>query len=199
MLAESLEMTTTKKILQFKNDLDSLSSLQVVRKHITYGNTQIISEENYYELKNQVSDYFKIHPSQVMIVGSGKLGFSIIEKPKKNKLRYREFGDESDLDIAIVSEELFDSIWTEVYDYFNSKGFWYNKYQFTNYLFEGWIRPDKLPPDDKFKLANDWWEFFRMLSNSNEFGPYQIRAGLYKNWSFLENYHLKAVEECKTI
>ncbi len=189
------------KIAEFKLDLSLLDSKQIVRKYITYGNTYVIAESKYFELKDLVSEYFDIHPSQVIIVGSGKLGFSISENKVKDppKLRYRYFGDDSDIDVAIISEKLFDKIWEEVYDYYGEKGFWYSMPAFSKYLFQGWIRPDKLPPSKKFKVANDWWDFFQMITNSDKFGSYKISAGLYKSWYFLENYQMTAVNQCKNI
>ncbi len=192
-------MSLESDIKAFKKDLKGKAPLEMVRKHITYGPSRILTESQYFDLKEVIADYYHLHPSQVMIVGSGKLGFSIVDKPHKSKKRYRPFDDDSDLDIAIVSQELFDKIWKEVY-LFNRKGsFWKNKKKFMSYLFEGWIRPDKLPPDEDFEIASKWWDFFQMLTNSGDFGPYQVRAGLYKDWEYLESYHIKAIEKCKTI
>ena len=126
------------------------------------------------------------------MVGSAKLGFSIAF----NK-RYRVFCDSSDIDMVLLSPSLFDKIWKEVYSYESQKNFWPESSEFKEYLFKGWIRPDKLPKSDIFTLGNEWFEFFRGLTSSGRYGRFNIRAGLYKDWHFLEGYQSICVEQCK--
>ncbi|MBV9747108.1 MAG: hypothetical protein JO099_25380 [Acidobacteriia bacterium] len=59
------------------------------------------------------------------------------------------------------------------------------------------MRPDKLPPITSFSRSRDWWEFFRALATTGEYGPYKITGALYKSWHFLESYQLKCVRDCK--
>ena len=139
-----------------------------------------------------MSDQFGIHPKEVVVVGSGKLGFSI-----KGDKRYQHFGDESDIDIAIVSGVLFDQIWSEVFRYRVGGAFWPEERDFKNYLFRGWLRPDKLPPDDSFEYGRKWWRFLRQLETDGLYGPYKIRAGIYKSWHFLESYQTANVRGCR--
>ncbi|SEQ63319.1 hypothetical protein [Neolewinella agarilytica] len=192
---------TTKRIETFQTDLKALSSVEVIRKYITFGEVAALEEHNYYQLKYEISDFFEIHPSQVLMVGSGKTGFSISEKlhAKPPKKRYRHFSEESDLDMAIVSQELFDIIWKEVIEFSDDKALWPRSDDFKNYLFEGWIRPDKLPPSFTFKNGKEWWEFFRKLTSKGTYGPYKIAAGLYKSWYHLERYQAVTVNECKQL
>ena len=123
------------------------------------------------------------------MVGSGKLGFSIV--PKK---RYRPFSIDSDIDLAIVSHKLFDSIWEGVFDHSVAAPYWAERQDFNNYLARGWIRPDKLPPG--FLQGQDWWDFFRELTALGTFGDRRLRAGLYRTWHFMRNYQMSAVEKC---
>ena len=48
-----------------------------VQKHITYGACCLLSPDVYFELKRAVAEEFAIHPNEVLVVGSAKLGFSI--------------------------------------------------------------------------------------------------------------------------
>ena len=75
-----------------------------------------------FRFKKDVSSYFNIHPSQIVMVGSAKLGFSI--SPHK---RYREFGDTSDIDLAIISKELFDNVSDSLLDYLDNNPAWDKK------------------------------------------------------------------------
>ncbi|CAA0081302.1 Uncharacterised protein [Zhongshania aliphaticivorans] len=178
---------------EFKDDLRLLNSLQIVRKHIFNGACHLLDNANYYQLKEDICEYFDVEFNDVLVVGSGKLGFSI--KPQR---RYGAFNDESDIDIAVVSTELFQKIWKEAYLYQRSGAYWPKSADFFKYLSEGWIRPDKLPSSKYFSFTEDWWNFFNKLTISERYGPYKIRGGLYQSWFFLQEYQKICVEQCLT-
>ena len=182
----------TARIDAFKNDLPRFNDKVMVQKYITSGECYALTPSNYFDLKTEVSNRFRLHPSEVVVVGSSKLGFSIA-----NDKRYRHFGDESDIDIAIVSGALFEQIWIEVFEYRNEGAFWPEERAFKDYLFRGWVRPDKLPPAARFEFRKEWWDFFRGLEQRGSYGLYKIRAGIYKSWYFLENYQSVGVKGCR--
>jgi hypothetical protein len=131
-------------VAKFKRDICELDLSVAVQKHLTYGPCCLLSSDVYFELKREIAEQFKLHPAEVLVVGSAKLGFSIV--PKK---RYRFFNDESDIDVALVAPQLFEQVWAEVYDYWYGGAYWDQHDTFCSYLFQGWIRPDKLPPFDR--------------------------------------------------
>jgi hypothetical protein len=183
------------RIGRFKTDLQSMSVQEVVRRHITFGNCYALNDDQHYNLKHRISEHFSIHTTQVVVVGSGKLGFSIV-----NSKRYRPFHDASDIDVAIVSSAQFDELWKQVYDFrYLSAGVWPKEELFKKYLFRGWIRPDALPPTASFPTALEWWDLFRELTHSGDCGQYKLAAGLYKSWHFLEQYHMSSVRACKEL
>lgn len=180
------------RIVSFKQDLGRLSDTNIVQKNITYGPTYILPNNGYFALKQAISQKLSLHHSEVILVGSGKLGFSIA--PEK---RYEPFGDDSDLDVAIVSGRLFDNLWYRVFEHrHKNKGrYWTKEKRFKDYLFKGWLRPDYLP--SSIPETSDWFEFFRELTESMEFGPYKISGGIYKSWKYLESYQQTAVTQCR--
>ncbi|SRR5258706_12122134 len=180
------------RIKRFKADLLQLDPITMVRRHLIFGDSYILDVDKHFELKTEISAQFRIHPSEVLLVGSAQLGFSIV--PKK---RYRPFNDSSDIDIAIVSPFLFDLFWEQAFDYWNSGRYWPEQDAFKDYLFRGWIRPDKLPPSHKFTLGKDWWEFFQYITAKGKYGPFPLRAGLYKSWTYFEKYQHVCIEQCK--
>lgn len=182
----------TSRLALFKADLKVKSAQEVVRRHISFGDCFALDEEQHFQLKSAVASQFDLNPVDVFIVGSAKLGFSIA--PSK---RYRHFGNYSDIDIAVVSDRLFDRVWEEAYEYARKGGYWEAQRQFERYFFKGWIRPDMLPSSPIFGFSNAWWEFFRTLTASHNFGPFRIRAGIYRGNRFLEGYQEKAVSACK--
>lgn len=179
-------------IAAFKEDLKGLSSRQIIRKHILGANSRVLSDDQHYRLREQVCEHFAIEFNSVIMVGSGKLGFSI--KPEK---RFVPFSDDSDIDIAVVSASLFEKVWSEAYLYKKGGAYWPRSHSFFKYLSEGWIRPDKLPPNHQFEFASKWWDFFSGLAASRDYGPYKIRAGLYHSMFFLEEYQKICIEQCK--
>lgn len=182
----------SEEIRLFKLDLSLYSISEIVQKRIIFGNCFMLNNEQYFLLRLMVAKKFEVHPNEVLIVGSAKLGFSIA--PRK---QFRSFGDTSDIDVVIVSEKLFNSVWEGVYGFWKDKILWDAENDFKNYLFRGWIRPDKLPPSHKFDFSKKWWEFFREITSTGKFGPYKISGAVYKNWNFLESYQHFAVQICK--
>lgn len=180
-----------KEIEAFKDDLSKCSASEFVQKSLIFGDCYMLDKEQYFALRLLVAKQFKVHPNEVL-VGSAKLGFSIAPQKK-----FRPFGERSDIDVVIVSDILFNSVWSSVYSLWKDKVIWEFEGDFKKYLFRGWIRPDKLPPSTKFDFSKDWWEFFREITSSGKFGPYKISGALYKNWDFLESYQHFAVQFCK--
>ena len=163
-----------------------------MQRHVTYGDCYALTADEYFALKQEVGRQFHVHPNQVVVVGSAKLGFSIA--PGK---RYRAFGETSDIDVAFCSSELFDAIWRDLYDYWRRGGPWLQLGDFRKYLFRGWMRSDKLPPENSSVRSQEWWEFFRKITASGRFGRYAIAGALYKDWYFLETYQSRCVEDCQ--
>ena len=95
---------------EFKTDLNDLSSLQLIRKYILNGDCYILNSDQHFRLKEEICEYFKVDFNNVVLVGSGKLGFSI-----KAEKRFHAFGDDSDIDVAVVSADLFQKVWEEAY------------------------------------------------------------------------------------
>ena len=162
-----------------------------MRKHIVFGECAVISPEAYFCLRDTVAKKFSLHPNEVLVVGSAKLGFSIAPGKK-----YKIFGENSDIDVVIISSYFFELIWKNLRRYESQGGYWEYNESFKKFFFRGWIRPDKLPPDHKFEFAKEWWEFFNTLSVSREFDLVRIRGAIYKDWDFLESYQIVAINEC---
>lgn len=180
-------------VQEFLKDLEKFDDPQMVQRHIAYGPCVHLDSEAYYRLKRLLSEKWKIHHSEVIVVGSAKLGFSI--SPKK---RYKLFNDDSDIDVAIISSVLFDEFWKSAYSYASDPAnLWDRKADFIKYIFKGWVRPDMLPPGDRFPLKSEWTQFFDGLTTSREFGSYQIVAGIYRDWQFFEKYQQGGIAHCR--
>lgn len=184
-------MNIEERTCRFRDLLSRQSVQDVVQSEITTGTCVAIGDEQYTTLRRRVAKHFGVHRNEVIVVGSAKLGFSIA--PDK---RYRAFGDQSDIDVAVCSSEVFDSLWLSVFEFWHRGETWPGLSQFRKYLFRGWMRPDLLPPGGSFRNADIWWEFFRELTATGECGNYKIAGALYKSWRYLEAYQEKCVTDC---
>ena len=162
---------------------------------------KIEHELDEFDFKKDISENLNVHVRDIIIVGSGKLGFSLkpyISKSKKSFYNFYEFdfkwkqnnyNKKSDLDIAIISSELFDRQFVNLY---NESSFYRQEYveewgkrpDFAKYLLKGRLATRFLP--SKFKLSDE-------IKDVQE--KYQIKFGreinieIYKSWYFFETYH----------
>lgn len=171
-----------------------LDSADVIGKHILQGDCYLLSSSDTYDLKAAVATQFEIHHTDVYLVGSAMLGFSI-----KPDARYREFGERSDIDVAIVNDKLYARLWLGSLEYGRANPDWRTKDGFMRYHLQGWIRPDLLPHSRHFAAADRWFDFFRNLTSGGRFGQYKISAGLYYSMRFLELYQSNCVQECQRL
>lgn len=185
-------MSIEEKIREFRDELRALDPLAMVQRRVTHGSCHVLDDDQYFSLKDAVAKQYGIHHSQVVVVGSAKLGFSIA--PRK---RYRAFTETSDIDVALASPTLYDAFWLDAFDYWSRGGEWPYFDDFRQYHFRGWLRPDKLPTTPAFARSRDWWDFFRLLTGSGRYGNIKITGALYKDWAFLESYQRVCFEQCK--
>jgi hypothetical protein len=153
-------------------------------------------------IKKTISERFGVQLEQIelIIVGSAKLGFSISEKKQKGLPtlpRYRPFSPDSDIDISIISQPIFELIWNELSSYSFGVPFypWVSN-KFGDYLVCGWIRPDHFPKYVRLRYCDEWWDTFRFLSSRNILGRRRIRAGLFYSMEQLKTYQSKALIDC---
>lgn len=115
---------------------------------------------------------------------------------------------DSDIDVSIVSADLFEKYVKTVSDlqYQIDKGkvrmtqSEMGKYnQFLKYLVKGWMRPDLLPPImNEYLNKDNWFEYFRSISyGKSQVGNFKIAAGLFKNFDYMERYYVESLKASK--
>lgn len=142
-----------------------------------------------------------IDPEELFIVGSAKLGFGLFEKKQKDAEalpRFRPFGPASDIDVAICSTKLFDSIWNELCDYALAKPWLPHLMRNTgNYLVYGWLRPDQIPYEARLRTLDLFKDRLRKLSNNSALGRRKINGAIYRDVSFLSKYQTRGITQCR--
>lgn len=191
----------------FKNDLTTLSASEMFGRYVLTDECQGLEGIDHAALRLSIAKYFSVELNSIVIVGSAKLGFTLVDKPgdetRAARPSFSLFSDDSDVDIAIVSDTLFDSVWKRCFEFWHSsgyaaaKGYWPRGKNFRDYIFRGWMRPDHLPSEGAFNYRNEWFDYFRKLTSDRAAGDYKVTAGLYRETYFLEAYQRRAIEQCR--
>lgn len=174
------------------------------QKHFFHGNPLVFDnrENEYYHFRKKIADQFKIGFFEVMIVGSSKFGFS--------PYKFTEFSLNSDIDVVLFNERLFDHFFSLISEYqyqirtqvIRLSSYQFKHYQkFLRYFVMGWMRPDLLPQNTtEFKEIKESWDvFFKSMSHSkSEVGNYIVKGGLFKSYYYAEKYYRSSIEEVST-
>lgn len=177
-------------IISLKRELGSNDIYEIVNKYILCEDCVCFSGEKdlIRRLKTAIADHFHLHLKNIEIVGSGKLGISL------NEERFgKPFDSQSDIDLIVVSSELFDRAWIELLmlDYKYPHRLRGNDRDFLRESFEtihkGYLSPNKLPEASNF--GKNWWAIFNGLSNKAKYENRKIRGRLFKNWFCVEKYY----------
>lgn len=174
--------------------------LQFMRETILHGTPYVFQnrESEYFQFRTLISNKFDMGFHEVFIVGSAKLGYSYHKGTS--------FSLDSDIDVVLASPDKFEDILKLVreYDYqllqgkvvLNQKAL--ERYSmFLRYLTRGWMRPDMLPYGlQGGQLQDGWFNFFRSISGGKStVGNYDVKAGLFKNYEYLERYYLESIQK----
>lgn len=150
----------------------------------------------YQAFRNEICANFNIHPQNFTIVGSAKMGFSL--NPGKFG---QPFTEASDIDVVLVSEELFQDLWLQLIEFRRTVISRLDPHTKKNFkdlqkvLFWGTLRLDKLSND--FAFAREWWEFFNRISIDDRFGPRRVRAAIFKTWKHAAFYYEDTIKKIK--
>jgi len=190
---------------EFKIELLGVSSnddqTRFVQRHFFNGTPFVFQDRDghYYDFSKRIADNFRINYTDINIVGSSRFGFS--------PYKFTEFSYDSDIDVTICNETLFDQFFELISDYTYKLRYrkillrreQYNKYvKFIKYFSTGWMRPDLLPANStEFEeMRTRWDDFFLTISyGKSEVGDYKVKAGLFKNQAYAEKYYKSSINE----
>lgn len=171
----------------------------LIEKHILHNPPFFFKDQMdvFFDIKKKISQKYNIPVTNIYLVGSGQLGFSLNPANQFSDFRFNDEGDKkaSDLDFAIISSKLFNDIWDtlcvfRLSDVPHEDKQWQEFRDFKNYLFKGWIRPDKFPFD--FTLRKEWFKFFESL---NPLVNRKVTCGLFRNETSFINQYTRSLNE----
>ncbi|MDQ3914533.1 MAG: hypothetical protein M3323_04255 [Actinomycetota bacterium] len=151
-----------------------------------------------------------IETDRLCVVGSARVGFAV--SPDSFP---RPFHPRSDLDVAIVSEELFDAAWLALVKWGHPRRFtlpageaeWMKDRQ--KEIFWGWLRPDVLQfkglrfPQDLRPLRDvraRWFETFQSVGVSfpgTDLARREVTGRLYRSWDHLIRYQAEGLRRLR--
>ena len=193
---------------EIKSDVKSLTSKDFYSKHI-------LRSDNWYfekvigsdkedsmrltdDFKTIISQSLKISFHNISIVGSSKIGCSLAPKTSHSNKLFRLFDEEkSDIDIAIVSDKLFQKYW----DLFRKSYNPINKIHYSRIsrgIYRGYINEKNLELIDGCR--KEWnalsSESKKLLRRDLYIQP-DITYRLYRSWEDFEEYHIQSLNEIK--
>ena len=154
-------------------------------------------------IKEKLAKNYGVNNSnvEIIVVGSSKFGFSLFEKKDRyqNTLpRFREFNIDSDIDLAIVSADIFQALWNELSYYGSVQDTMpWKSGALGLYMVHGWLRPDHFPKSSMLPKCADWYKLFNEFSRNRTLGINKIRGGLYYNLNHLKIYHVRSINSAK--
>lgn len=183
----------------FLEELVSLSPQLVVstwilnRVPVPFNNK--ISE--YEKWRLELANKLEVDPSEILITGSACFGVSL--NPYKN---YRFFDDESDIDVAIISEYFFNTSWrslrnigTKIHS-MPPKSKQSVKDHVEKYIYWDTIATDKLLPYLPF--GKSWQSSLDEMAKNPYTRGREIKARIYKDFDSLRAYQVNNLKNLRS-
>jgi hypothetical protein len=178
----------------FQDRLGIAEPIDIVREMITHGQSAILNVQEYSYVRRSVGESLGVSPNRdVFMVGSAKLGFSI-----KAAKRYEPFGDDSDIDIAVTSPELYHTLWSEVRRFGRQGGAWPrdDRNHFKNDHLNAVIKPYVIPDSATVPTRRRLFDLQSRLQRLS-YSPYPVTLAVWHSIEALEDYQSIAVGECQ--
>lgn len=152
--------------------------------------------------RDELAKQLSVSRSDVRIVGSARFGFSM--KPGRN---LRTFTEESDIDVVIVNNELFDRLWFALLEAAYPReriaaimGGWLKTRR--NELYTGWLTPLEITLDVKIfgprarpvlDFNTLWFNALKQASRHPSRRHEDVNGRLYRTWRHANLYHLHSL------
>jgi hypothetical protein len=196
---------------EFKTALLSKPIDEVVANYVLAGDPYAFEAQPnaLQRLRSHVAAALSVDAANVIVVGSAQVGFSLspVNFP-------RRFSEESDIDVAIIDETLFDRVWHTLLKWHYPRrlhlptGDWKWTSDRRKELYWGWFVPDKirftglsLPAALKpiRDCSSQWFNTFRSLSRYPEFSGRDVSGRLYRTWEHVNMYQSEGLRQIREV
>lgn len=184
---------------EFAELLDSGDHKKIVEDVLIRGIPFAFSDSpgDYDLLRTRLGAALQLSVETMTVIGSGRTGFSL------NPEHYGvPFSSESDLDVVVVSADLFDTAWLELlrlgrkYLSLDRKVRpWIDAHREGN-IFWGYMIPDRL--QGAVALSWTWFRTFKGLARNPSLAGRDVNGRLYRTWDHVhvhQLYSLRKVHE----
>jgi len=195
---------------EFRGELLSRPLEDVVRTHVFQGIPYVFraSADAHAHLRAHLAKRLGATEEDITVVGSAKIGFSLSPHTFG-----RPFLPTSDIDVMVVSETLFDSMWFALLRWHYPRlslvpaggSDWATARR--REVFLGRFEPDRIQFNRDLPLphaltpvrdhATHWFDAFRSLSRLPAFAKRQVSGRLYRTWEHALLYHLDGLRQIK--
>ncbi len=222
-LLEAFRTGNTPSAESFKSLVQRLDNHQLLAKVFLLEGTPFVFQDSpmkYTVFKEQVGDQFGIGSQDVCIVGSARLGFSPSPARPEGKPKFgTPFKETSDVDVVVVSFDLFDQGQRQLFTYLNRLGpgtyqdpkkaldevkvqpeHWRTiKEAYRNLTYQN-FNPGPLPAEDPLRI-----EVFEKISSTSglflalepQVFVSKIRARVFRDWRATESYYANSLRLLK--
>ncbi len=196
---------------KFSNMVLTMPLDRVVREVLFAGTPFVFkdSPQTMDEIATLLAEALSVKKENIVIIGSAKMGFSL--DPENYP---RAFRPDSDIDIIVVDDKLFDAIWHSllVWHYFRDQmgtngdeRRWIGARQKTIYW--GWMEPRDFVIERGIcstyllksmrDLRTNWFNAFQNLSRHQALARWDVSGRLYRTWDHAVHYHVDGLEKIK--
>lgn len=204
-------MTDAIELNDFKALLLSAPLDTVIVEHVLHGSPYAFASSpgSHDLLLTHLSGELSVDPSQIHVVGSGKLGFSL------NPDHFpRPYSDKSDIDVAVVDAQLFDLVWSTLLRWHYPRRLslpqpdreWMARRR--KELYWGWFHPAAItyngalgsphilrPMSD---LSAKWFNAFQSLGGYPAFSARKVSGRLYRSNTHAIAYIRSGLEQIRS-
>lgn len=150
--------------------------------------------EKYDEFKKFISNKLGVPFNNIAIVGSAKTKFSF--SPTKG---FKEFGDDSDLDLIIVSKFYYKKIWSAYREIAQETSLHGLKNKAYN-IFNGFIGIKDTDETYGNEALNEWQRLVRTFKAELQLKfnvNHEVNYRIYADWESVQDYHVRGINKLK--
>ncbi len=185
----------------FLADLQNKQAEEIYSKYISSGDTWYFSEyiksdnpsEQYKDLKKLISKKLRFNFHNIAIVGSAKLGFSIVSDKD-----FKKFDSSSDIDIALVDRKRFYFYWNEYLELYKNCSYIHNYKFVVSAIFKRSITFEGFQYRNKY--FGEWVKNINSMNKDIQLRfkiKHKIHYKLYESWRAVEFYYFHYINKLK--
>ena len=149
---------------------------------------------DYDEFKKFISLKLEIPFNNISIVGSAKTRYSF--SPSSN---FKEFNDESDFDLIIVSKDMYRNIWS-AYREISQQTYLPGYRCICANIFNGFVSIKDSDPTHGNEVLQEWQRKVRTFKTDLQLKfkiHHEINYRIYSDWESVQDYHVRGIAKLK--